>query len=148
MNETTMTLEELCQYAQEAKDKVEKERLAQEAKKNEVYSNIIKDIIDKLKANKGRTVKLEVFDINTVKIDREKNEVSIPIVFNEIETIIGLIPALHAERFDYTKGKTLEVTFSETEPTELPIPEEVDEIEVTELPIPEEILEIDGSEDK
>ena len=56
MNEKTMTLEELIQYAQEAKEQTEKERLAQEAKKNEACIKIIKKIIDRLKEKKGEAV--------------------------------------------------------------------------------------------
>lgn len=153
MNETTMTLEELVKYAQEAKEQTEKEveeeRQNQIAIKNTAYHNIIKNIIDKLKEKKGKAVSVEISAADAVSISGE--EYTLPIIginLEEIEAKIKLIPALKATIKDFSGGSILEVTFSETEPTELPIPEEVDEIEVTLLPIPEEILEVDGSEDK
>lgn len=155
MNENGLTLEELVNYAQEAKEQTEKERLAQGVKKNEACIDIIKKIVDKLKSKGGQEVIVRATGAQSFNLDKDDWElpvweVPVVITLDDIKAVIDRIPALEANFVDLDNEPitVLEVTFSETEPTELPIPEEVDEIEVTLLPIPEKILEVDGSEDK
>lgn len=124
MNETTMTLEELCQYAQEAKDEIERERLDRETKQNEAYSNIIKKIVDKLKTFKGEKVKVIAVGASEFTMNYEKYEVEVEITLNDIKTVIDLIPALEANFVDLDNEPitVLEVKFSETN-VQLKIPE-------------------------
>ncbi len=131
MNEKTMTLEELIQYAQEAKEQTEKERLAQEAKKNEACIKIIKKIIDRLKEKKGEAVIVKNSGTHWFKIDDEEYEVEkVAITLDDIKEVIDKIPALEATWTNLSDEPitVLEVTFSETKATEM--------------------LETDGSEDK
>ena len=127
MNENPMTFEELVDYAQEAKEQKEKERLA--AKKNEACIDIIKKIIDRLKAKKGETAKVKQFGTNWIIIDNVEDEVEVVITLDDIKEVIDKIPALEARLTELCRGITvLEVTFSETKATEM--------------------LETDGNEDK
>lgn len=132
MNETTMTLEELCQYAQEAKEQTEKEVAAERqnliAKKNEAFSSIIKYSVDKLKTRKGREVTIISTGTAHFRVDDTELETPVEIDLAEIKNLIGVIPALKVDMHESDSGRMLKVTFSKTEETEM--------------------LETDGSEDK
>ena len=124
MNEKTMTLEELCQYAQEGKEKTEKERLSKKAQRKQACYEIIEKIIDRLVADKGDAVKVwEIgklcFNINVVSY-----EVTVAITLDDIKAVIDLIPALEAEivSVEGTYKRSLKVWFSETN-VQLKIPE-------------------------
>lgn len=127
MNENGITLEELCQYAQEAKEKTEKERLSLKAQKEQDCYKIIRKIIDRLIAKKGDAVTVKKRGTNWFAINEEEYEVLIPISLDDIKEIIDTIPALEARWTDLDNEPitVLEVTFSETKATDIPVTEEL-----------------------
>lgn len=117
MNEKTMTLEELIQYAQEAKEETEKERLSIRDVKDQKRYEIIEKIIDMLRAKKGDSVTVKNRGTHWFAIDDAEYEVKkVVITLDEIYDIIRSIPAL--KPIMTYGGATLKVWFSETDATD------------------------------
>lgn len=119
MNEKTMTLGELMLYAWEAKEQTEKEQEEEERKKLKAQKqvdciNLIKEIIDELKANKGqRTTTVEQTGMMSFKINDKEFDVSSCIQLEDIKTMINIgIPALQANIINEDGVRFLKVWFS------------------------------------
>lgn len=109
MNEKTMTFEELINYAQEAKEKAEKELLH-----NNECINFIKGIIDRL-ANM-REVRVLQESIHRFIVNGSESIMMMETIYLEdLKKMIDRIPALYADIIDdEDDGKILVVRFSKT----------------------------------
>lgn len=115
MNEDKMRLEELANYAQEAKDQVEKRRLEQAVKKQQELYRFIKKIIDMLKEKEEKTVRVRKTGTNWFEVDDSEIEVAtVEISINNVENVINCIPALESYEIEAENDIVLEVKFSET----------------------------------
>ena len=115
MKADVITFEELCNYAQDAKNETAN-------KKEHVCFKIIKSIVDELRTK--REVIVRQVDKYSVMLNGTSFNVDIDnlveITLDDIKTIIDKIPALEAEfiQLDGESTRGLKVMFSKTESTD------------------------------